>query len=178
MHPLHHPRLIPNWPTSASLFLAWFRIRFVKGPPVTSFFWKTILATFCKEIFDDKLLGIWHDSTNICKMVVLSENTLNKNNWKLQTHQGNIRKKTPAAETQDLPPSCLTSHLEREVFSCNFFTGPSRIFFWGCRVILDLGLFEISSNSCDILYWYPYCYSALNHQKRLISSTQVVKLRP
>ena len=217
MHPLHHPRLIPNWPTSASLFLACDPIRSgnnsSKNPrwkPATvsqdglvggfkpsekyKSNWKSSLTrgenkkclkpppgfvflenNLGKDIFDDKLLGIiWHDSTNIFARLFFRK-TLWKKTIESCKHTKATYEKTTSCGNAQFASILPNIALRTRVFSCSFLTGPSRIFFWGCRVILDPGFLEISSNSCDILYWYPYCYSAPNHQKRLISSTQVVK---
>lgn len=153
MHPLHHPLIIPNWPASASLFLAWFRIRFVKGPPVTvnkepektghSFtrwivFWKTI---FAKTSLMTKLLGIWHHSTNICKIVVvLSENTL-KNKIESWKHTKATYKRNTSCGNARFASILPNIALRTRVFSCNLLQSRH----WNKLVILDPGLFGISS---------------------------------
>lgn len=113
MHPLHHPLIIPNWPTSASLFLAWFRIRFVHPvPPVTTTKRSLMISSW---VFDttQPIFARW----------LFFWKTLWKTTLKVENTPRQHTKKTPAAETQDLPPSCLTSHWERESFPAIFLQG-------------------------------------------------------
>ena len=147
--------------------------KYLKPPPGFVF----LENNLGKDIFDDKLLGIiWHDSTNIFARWLFFRKTLWKKTIESCKHTKATYEKNTRCGNAKFASILPNIALRTRVFSCIFFTGPSRIFFGGCRVILDLGLFEISSNSCDIsTYWYPYCHSALNQQKRLISSTQVVK---